>query len=186
LEAPVPDWKRRFSLRPLRPAVVALFAAAAGVAALATGSLFIRAGQGPDLLLNGSPSEPPGLYLRAQGPARAGAIIAFRTPAAAFPYADRHMPYLHQRPLLKAVAAIAGDEVCTHGDTLAINGIARAAIQTRDQEGGVLPHWSGCRSLRADELFVFSARVPNSFDSRYYGPVNQRAVLGVYRFVGNL
>lgn len=182
----MPDWKHRCSPRPFRPSVVAIFVAAAGVSALATGSLFARAGQGPALLLNGSPSEPPGLYLRAQGPARTGAIIAFRAPAAAFPYADRHMPYLHQRPLLKAVAAVAGDMVCTHGETLAINGITRATIQTRDREGRALPHWSGCRSLRADELFVFSARVPNSFDSRYYGPVNQRAVLGVYRLVGDL
>ena len=27
------------------------------------------------------------------------------------------------------------------------------------------------RSLGGDEVFVFSARVPNSFDSRYFGPV---------------
>jgi type IV secretory pathway protease TraF len=31
-----------------------------------------------------------------------------------------------------------------------------------------------------DELFVFSDRVPNSLDSRYFGPVSTRQVLGVY------
>jgi type IV secretory pathway protease TraF len=34
-----------------------------------------------------------------------------------------------------------------------------------------------------DEIFVFSARAPNSFDSRYYGPIHRADVLGSYRLV---
>jgi type IV secretory pathway protease TraF len=67
----------------------------------------------PVLLLNRSPSEPPGLYLRNGLRLRPGEIIAFRTPAAAFPYADLSMAYLRHRPLLKAIAAVPGDAVCT-------------------------------------------------------------------------
>ena len=176
---------RRASPGPHRPKFLGLFATAFAVAA-AGGSIFLTAGHGPTLLLNRTPSEPLGLYLRTSETVRPGVMVAFRTPDPAFPYADRHMAYLHRRPLLKRVAAGPGDRVCTRGDTLVINGLTRAPIQRWDREGRALPRWSGCRPLRADEVFVFSARVPNSFDSRYYGPVNRGAILGVYRFAGAL
>ena len=160
----------------------------------ATGILAITAAIGagiaprgaPPVLLNRTPSEPPGIYIRAGDPVRPGAVIAFRTPAAAFPYADRHMVYLHTRSILKAVAAGPGDQVCAAGAELVINGVDRAPIQRRDGEGRALPRWTGCRTLGPDELFVFSDRVPNSFDSRYYGPVQRQAVLGVYRLAAAL
>ena len=84
----------------------------------------------PTLLLNRSPSEPPGLYVRAGHDLGVGSIIAFRTPSAAFPYADLSMAYLHHRPLLKAVAAGPGDRVCTTDGELIINGRAMAPIAT--------------------------------------------------------
>lgn len=124
------------------------------------------------VLVNDSPSEPPGLYVRALGDAiRPGSLVAFPAPAAAFPYADRHSGYLRTTPIIKSVAAVGGDHVCTVGGVLAINGVRRAVIQSHDSRGQTLPRWSGCRALAAGELFVFSDRIPNSFDSRYYGPV---------------
>lgn len=140
----------------------------------------------PLLLLNRTPSEPPGVYLRVGDTPSRGDIIAFRTPPAAFPYADARMAYLHHRPLLKAVAAAAGDEVCTTSGSLVINRMERAPIAVQDGQGRALPRWRGCRRLAAGEVFVFSARVPNSFDSRYYGPVAAGAVLGVYRLLASL
>ena len=139
----------------------------------------------PSFLVNNSPSEPPGLYARSAAPLEPGAVIAFKTPSAAFPYADRRLAYLHTRPLLKAVVAGPGDAVCTAGDVLQVNGARLAGIASTDSEGRVLPRWRGCRSLTSDELFVFSGRIPNSFDSRYYGPVSRRAVLGVYTLVAS-
>src|SRR5579859_6167001 len=110
----------------------------------------------PIVLLNRTPSEPPGFYiLTARAPSR-GDIIAFKTPAPAFPYADERMGYLHHRPLLKAIAAVAGDQVCTTAGELAVNGVTRAPIAAVDHRGRALPHWVGCRRLNADELFVFS------------------------------
>jgi conjugative transfer signal peptidase TraF len=124
------------------------------------------------LLINRTPSEPLGVYVRAPGaPVRVSAVIAFPAPAAAFPYADRREGFLHETPILKAVAALAGDRVCTLGGVLTINGVRRAPIAARDSRGVPLPHWTACRRLAAGEAFVFSNRVPNSFDSRYFGPV---------------
>jgi conjugative transfer signal peptidase TraF len=145
--------------------------------------LAIAAGGFKAVLWNVSPSEPPGVYVRTgDAPAR-GRIIAFRVPAAAFPYADRHLATLHRRPVLKAIAAVAGDVVCMTGDVLVINGRRRAPIQTLDNEGARLPRWRGCGVLPKGEVFVFSDRIPNSFDSRYYGPVAPRDIVGVYRRV---
>jgi conjugative transfer signal peptidase TraF len=110
-----------------------------------------------------------------------GSLIAFPAPPAAFPYADDRMAYLRHMPILKQVAAVEGDLVCTQGSFLAINGRRLAPIYTVDPRGRRLPQWRGCRRLKAGELFVFSNHIPNSFDSRYYGPVSAQHVLGVYR-----
>ena len=55
----------------------------------------------PTLLLNRSPSEPPGLYVRAGRDLGVGSIIAFRTPSAAFPYADLAWPICIIGPCLR-------------------------------------------------------------------------------------
>jgi conjugative transfer signal peptidase TraF len=146
-------------------------------------ALAIVVGGFKPVLWNVSPSEPPGVYERTgDAPAR-GRVIAFRVPAAAFPYADRHLATLHRRPVLKAIAAVSGDTVCTTGDVLVINGRRMAPIQTLDNEGARLPRWRGCGVLPKGEVFVFSDHIPNSFDSRYYGPVAARDIVGVYRRV---
>lgn len=135
----------------------------------------------PLFLANATLSEPPGLYIGSAGRPTVGSLVAFRAPPAAFPYADLRLQELHRVPLLKGIAAGPGDEVCTTSGRLVINGRDRAPIAQADRQGRGLPHWRGCRRLGADELFAFSDRVPNSFDSRYFGPVTRSAVVGVYR-----
>ena len=135
----------------------------------------------PVFLLNTTPSEPLGLYIETPDTASAGRLVAFSAPAAAFPYADRRLGYLRHTTLLKAVAAGPGDAVCTTAGRLRINDHDRAPIALRDRHGATLPRWTGCRRLGANELFVFSDRVPNSFDSRYFGPIDRSSVVGVYK-----
>jgi conjugative transfer signal peptidase TraF len=152
--------------------------AGVGIAvAIALTSLLATA---PQVLINTTASEPEGLYRRIGAPAGVGRLVAFKAPAAAFPYADAHLAYLRQVPMLKAVAAGPGDQVCARDGRLVIAGRDRGPIAWADREGRALPHWNGCRRLAASELFVFSARVPNSFDSRYFGPIDRQDVLGVY------
>jgi len=135
----------------------------------------------PAFLWNATPSEPIGLYVRSRAKPETGTVIAFRAPAGAFPYADARMGYLRRIPILKAVAAGEGDRVCTAGGVLTINNLWRGPVQSFDSRGVALPAWRGCRALAPGEFFVFSAAVPNSFDSRYYGPVKRGAIVGVYR-----
>uniref|UniRef100_B0T9B2 Putative conjugal transfer protein n=1 Tax=Caulobacter sp. (strain K31) TaxID=366602 RepID=B0T9B2_CAUSK len=135
----------------------------------------------PLLLINTSPSEPVGLYVATGQPARTGTRIAFRVPAPGRAYAARVLPERLRTSVLKTIAAGEGDHVCAGGAHLVINGRDVAPIAERDRRGQALPRWRQCRRLVRGEYFVFSARIPNSFDSRYYGPVQAGDVIGVYR-----
>ena len=137
----------------------------------------------PLVMLNDSASEPTGFYVRTSQAPEVGALVAFRTPPQAFPYADHRHSLLRRHPILKAIAAASGDRVCTQSNRLTINDRIRAPIAAKDRFGDVLPRWRDCRQLTAGELFVFSDLIPNSFDSRYFGPVNRNDVLGVYRLI---
>lgn len=156
-------------------------ALAAGAALIGALSLATAGGARPLLLWNRTASEPEGLYVSGAGSVSVGALIAFPAPSAAFPYADGHMGYLRRVPILKHVAAVSGDRVCTANDRLEINGRVRAPILRQDRRGTALPRWDGCRRLRDGEVFVFSDRIPNSFDSRYFGLVNRAEIVGVFR-----
>jgi conjugative transfer signal peptidase TraF len=134
----------------------------------------------PVLLINTSPSEPLGLYLRSAGPATVGALIAFHTPARGKAYVRAHMPELVHGSILKQVVAGAGAVVCNDGKVLTLNGKRLGLVQAHDRRGDVLPSWKGCQVLGPGELFVSSDRIWNSFDSRYYGPVPADELVGVF------
>jgi conjugative transfer signal peptidase TraF len=135
----------------------------------------------PSVLWNATDSEPRGLYVRSPEAPVLGRIVAFHAPASVFPYADERMGYLRRVPILKEIAATAGDTVCTLNGELRINGRRVAAILSRDSHGQPLPRWQACRRLRDGELFVHASHIPNSFDSRYYGPIRTREIVGVFR-----
>jgi conjugative transfer signal peptidase TraF len=134
----------------------------------------------PSLLLNTSPSEPLGLYRRVEGPPRPGDLVAFRPPEAALDIVARAMPGRRRSSFLKTIAAGEGALACVAGDQILVEGRVLGAIASRDRAGRPLPRWAGCRRLGRGEWLVFSGRIPNSFDSRYYGPVPSRNLLGVY------
>ncbi|PVM88607.1 S26 family signal peptidase [Caulobacter endophyticus] len=145
-------------------------------APLAAGAALLDA---PLVLLNTSPSEPPGFYRRVQGAPAPGTLIAFRPPPAAMDYLRSAQPGRARGSILKAVMAGEGAEVCA-GAQLVVEGRRLGPIAERDRAGRPLPRWRGCRRLSAGEWVVFSGRIPNSFDSRYYGPVLDAEILGVY------
>jgi type IV secretory pathway protease TraF len=165
----------------MRPShrVIAWFIGPTLVAALSMG--LARAPAAPVVLFNGSDSVPKGFYRRVDAPVRPGVLIAFHVPMAARAYAARYLPARLRTSILKPAAAVRGASVCAVGPRLVIDGRTAAWISERDRRGVVLPRWQGCRRLGADEVFVLSTRIPNSFDSRYFGPVPASDVLGIYR-----
>jgi len=80
-------------------------------------------------------------------------------------------------PLLKTVAAVAPQQVCVVDGQVRIDGVVVARRMRRDRQGRVLPTWQACRRLADDELFLLSSN-PDSFDSRYFGPVPVDTVIG--------
>lgn len=135
----------------------------------------------PLVIYNPSSSEPKGFYrLSALRPAP-GRLIAFRVPRPGAAYAASHIPYVARTAILKEIAVGQGSNVCVRGGEIWIAGQPRAHVATKDHNGALLPHWLGCRKLAAREYFVFSNRISNSYDSRYYGPVPASDIVGVYQ-----
>ena len=88
----------------------------------------------------------------------------------------QYLPY--SVPLIKRVFALSGDEVCRMGEAVFVNKKQVATARTQDSEGRSLPVWQGCITLTGDQFFALMDH-PNSFDGRYFGPLNTGDVIGI-------
>lgn len=154
---------------------------ACGLAALAWSSVMR-----PDarFVYNASDSVPVGWYrvdpaMRHVGSSPVGSIMLIRLPNAIATFAAQRSYLPIDIPLLKRMAAVAGQHVCIADRVVRIDGVPVAAALAADRVGRPLQAWSGCRRLRPGELFLLSTANPASFDSRYFGPVEASAVLGI-------
>ncbi|MGI9509905.1 MAG: S26 family signal peptidase [Geminicoccaceae bacterium] len=137
---------------------------------------------GPIILYPSSPSLPIGLYVRTFEQVETGKIVAFSMPDKAKRY---QIERGHDVPpnflFMKPIAAGPGDQVCNSFSGLFINGKRIAETVSHDSDGRLLPVWRQCRHLHHDEYFMLSTHIPNSFDSRYFGPVEGAEIAAVYR-----
>ena len=133
----------------------------------------------PRVIWNASASAPIGLYriYRDRDPA-IGALVAVTPP-------ERLSRWLSARgylpegvPLLKHIAAKAGQRVCREGAVVSVDGHPVASARARDGRGRPLPVWQGCRTLESGEIFLLNPSVPDSLDGRYFGPLPTSAVIG--------
>lgn len=139
---------------------------------------FSAAPQMPVLLWNATASAPLGFYRMAPvAVPSVGDWVAYRPPAplARWLSAGGYLPA--HVPLLKKVAAVAGEEVCRDGDVLSIDETRVARILHQDSRGRPLRGWVGCRRLRDGELFLLNP-APRSLDGRYFGPVRTADLMG--------
>ena len=127
------------------------------------------------IIINTSPSMPPGFYIRCNDSLKVGSIVDFKMPESARGYIrQRTRKECDNWYLLKPIIAGPGDFVDTTCDRVIINGHTVANMPPKvDIAGNCLPRWCEARILRLDEFFVLSDRIPNSFDSRCFGPIKR-------------
>lgn len=132
----------------------------------------------PRLVWNSTASAPIGLYVVTPGvSAESGDMVVARLPERFRRLAaERH--YLPANvPLVKRVAASAGDEVCALGEEILVNGERVAVRRRADGRGRAMPAWGGCLRLRGRQLFLLTD-APASFDGRYFGVTDGAEVIG--------
>lgn len=132
----------------------------------------------PIVLWNASASTPRGLYRVFFGrKVRRGdiVIVALREPYRTLAARRGYLPL--GVPLVKRVAAVPGDRICSGGATVNVDGKASLVRMARDTHGRALPVWSGCADLRAGE-YLLIGESPWSFDGRYFGVTKASEIIG--------
>lgn len=163
-------------LRP-RTRIVLAVLSTCGLAALAWTSLVQPSAH---IIYNPSDSVPVGWYrIRPTAPAHIGSVVLTRLPPDVAALAAQRGYLPSHIPLLKRVGAAAPQHVCIVDGQVRIDGVPVAAVLPADRMGRSLPFWPQCRALADGELFLLSTTNPASFDSRYFGPIQASAVIGI-------
>jgi len=152
------------------------------VVAIGVGLIAVASGHRPwpKIIYNPSSSAPRGWYrIKSSAELSRGDFVLVKLPAQIARFADQRGYLPTTVPLLKRVGAVAGDRVCERRGFVHINGIPTAQSLERDGAGRLLATWSDCRRLKVVELFLLGTSSAASFDSRYYGPVTVKSVIGV-------
>jgi type IV secretory pathway protease TraF len=67
---------------------------------------------------------------------------------------------------------------CPRGAAVTLNGAPAARRLFADPSGRRLPSWEGCLRLQQGSYLLLMNRRPDSFDGRYFGPTQERDILG--------
>ncbi len=138
----------------------------------------------PRLVWNASASAPIGLYAVTPGAAvDPGDMVIAKVPDPWRMLAAQRFYIPANVPLVKRVAAAAGDEVCALGREIFVNGRWLAERRVADANGRLMPWWSGCVRLRGRQLFLLMSDSPTSFDGRYFGVTEGDLVVGKARLL---
>lgn len=135
------------------------------------------------LVYNGSSSSRIGFYWIDDRPIGLGDFVLMHAPENVRELIETRQYLPPNVPLIKRVVGIGGDEICRHERNISVNGIGMGVAKSEDIFGRVLPVWQGCRTLTEEELFVLNFH-PDSFDGRYFGPVNRSLIIGRATWLG--
>jgi type IV secretory pathway protease TraF len=131
----------------------------------------------PIVVWNATESVPIGWYLVSKHQPKIGEIALIRPPAWIEFYAAER-GYLPRKVwLLKPIFATGPAVICRLGSHVFVNGRYVAKAKILDKKRRQLPAWKGCETLTQTQYFVLG-RHRDSFDSRYFGAVDQGHVAG--------
>jgi type IV secretory pathway protease TraF len=131
----------------------------------------------PLLIWNASESVPIGWYFVAKRQPKIGEIAVIKPDEWVQIYASLR-GYLPQNVwLLKPIFAANPSIICRFGSHVFVNGRQVAKAKIADKMHRVLPVWKGCVGLSSRQYFVLGRR-HDSFDSRYFGPIEKGQVVG--------
>lgn len=166
----------------------ALIACAVFAATVVGGTLAAREA---GFVYNHSASMPIGVWKVRAGPATRGDVVLVCPADNALFRSARDAKYLMHgtcpggfAPLLKPVAAVAGDLVRVTADGASVNGkpVENTRLQRVDGAGRLLPrNQVGSHIVGAGEVWLLSSYNAYSFDSRYFGPLRSGEVRGIAR-----
>ena len=152
----------------LRARLIASAAVVVAIAAFLAPALGLAV---PLIIRNTGSSMPRGLYVWSHAaPAAKGEVIVVRAPE-----------HFRWSWLMKRVVGTAGDRFCWRPEIgTHFVGARRMPPPSPDAlELGLQP-WQGCGVLEHGEVVGYG-RSPDSYDSRYLGPISEVRLWGVYR-----
>ncbi|KRE12650.1 S26 family signal peptidase [Bosea sp. Root483D1] len=130
------------------------------------------------LIWNSSASVPLGLYtITPVERLTLSDLVAVRAPEPIERFMVARGSIAAGVPLLKHVRALPGQTVCRADSIITVDGAQMGAAFARDRHGRELWNWQGCRKLAEGEVFLMNA-ASDSFDSRYFGSLPLRSVIG--------
>lgn len=137
--------------------------------------------------LNLTPSMPLGIWRAGDTIHRGAYVTACITrdmPSVALAFDREYFPHGEcasgYSPLLKEIGAVPGDTVTLNDDGVAVNGHAIPHTKTNhaDTNGRPMQYISrGTYIVPPGEFWLFANGHPNSYDSRYFGPVKVTNIL---------
>lgn len=128
------------------------------------------------LIYNASASAPIGLYWLDNRPIERGDYVLVRVPERVRNLVEERQYLPPDVPLLKRVVGMNGDRICRQSDEISVNGSVVAFAKRRDGQGREMPMWHGCHILTERSVFLLQDH-PQSFDGRYFGPVDRRLTI---------
>lgn len=129
------------------------------------------------LAYNGSASAPIGFYWVDNRSAVKGDYVLIRSPKSIEAISETRRYLSPNVPLVKRIEAAEGDVVCRLNRRILIDGVTVAFALREDKAGRPLPAWLGCVVLSARQIFLLQPH-PESFDGRYFGPVDRSLIIG--------
>ena len=129
------------------------------------------------LVYNASASAPIGFYWLDDRRTKRGDYVLAHVPERVRNLVEERAYLPVDVPLIKRAAGVDGDVICRWGETVSINGNPVARAEKADGLGRPLPDWQGCHILTEQTVFLLQDH-PQSFDGRYFGPVDRRLIIG--------